>query len=154
MCCSRSWITLGAALAGLAVVAGAFGAHGLDEHFAAKYSEDAARTIAGFEVPASWKYLQDYKTATEYHMYHALGLIAVGLLSRVRSSRSLQTAAWAFLAGIVLFSGSLYVLTIAGPRWLGIPWGLVTPFGGAAFIVGWIALALAAWPTKAANSTM
>lgn len=146
MCCSRAWLTLGAVLAGLAVMLGAFGAHGLDKHFAKKYGETAPKAIGGFEVPASYKYLEDYKTGVTYHMWHALGLIAVGLLSNVRPRRSLQVAGWAFLLGILLFSGSLYVLTIAGPKWMGVTWGLVTPFGGTLFLVGWVALAIAACP--------
>lgn len=148
MCCSRIWLPLGAAFAGLAVVAGAFGAHGLDAHFAEKYAQTPAKSIAGFEAPASWKYLEDYKTGVRYQMWHALGLVAVGLLSLREAKRSLQIAGAAFTAGIVLFCGSLYVLTIAGPHWLGVTWGLVAPFGGAALIVGWITLAAAVWPCR------
>jgi uncharacterized membrane protein YgdD (TMEM256/DUF423 family) len=142
MCCSRSWTTLGAILAALAVVMGAFGAHGVDSYFVEKYAETGAKTIGGFEVPASYKYLEDFNTAARYHMYHALGLIAVGLLSSVRPSKSLQVAGWSFVLGIVLFSGSLYVLTLTGQTWL----GAITPFGGTLMIAGWIALAVATCP--------
>ena len=134
-------------MAGLAITAGAFGAHGLDSYFVKKYggTEPAAmKTIAGFEVPASWKYLEDFKTGARYQMYSAMGLIVVGLLSMRQRSRVLQFAGWSFLLGIVGFSGSLYVLTIAGPKWLGITWGLIAPIGGLLMIIAWVALATAA----------
>ena len=138
----KSWLTIGATLAGLAVVTGAFAAHGIDEFCAKKYQDARTKSIAGLEIPVSWKRLQDVKTAAEYQMYHALGLIAVGLLSQTRKKKSLQTAGWSFLGGIVLFSGSLYVLTLTGQTW----WGAVTPIGGLLFIVGWVALAVGTCP--------
>ncbi len=140
------WIMLGAVFAGLGITLGAFGAHGLDRYFKDKHAETEPKIIAGYQVPASWKYLQDYKTGVEYQMYHAFGLLAVGFLALRKSSRSLEWAGWMFVAGIVLFSGALYVLTIGGPHWLGVTWGLVAPFGGTAMIVGWILLAIAACP--------
>ena len=140
MCCSKNWLTIGAILAGLSVVLGAMAAHVLDPFFAQKYS--GTKTVSGFEVAASWKYLQDFKTAARYQMYHAFGLIAVGLLSRVGTKKSLQVAGWCFVLGIVLFSGSLYVLTLTGQTW----WGAITPIGGFSMIAGWIALAVAACP--------
>lgn len=133
------WIFAGALFAGLAVTAGAFGAHGLDHYFADKYAGLEAKTVAGHSVPASWKYLQDFKTGVRYQMYHALGLLAVGLLSLLQPGRALEWAGWLFVAGILLFSGALYVLTIGGPHWLGVTWGLVAPFGGTAMILGWVA---------------
>lgn len=135
----RFWITLGATLAGLAVAMGAFAAHGLDKVFAEKYAGQT-RIVTGHAVPLAEKFLRDFKTGAEYQMYHALGLIAVGLMAERRASRSAHVAGWCFLLGVLLFSGSLYVLTLTGVT----KWGMVTPFGGVLFLVGWAALALAA----------
>jgi len=140
------WILLGAVLGGVGVGLGAFGAHGLDRYFVEKYASTAPKTIAGHSVPASWKYLQDYKTGVHYHLAHALAMIAVGLVSLQRPSRWLNAAGVLFLLGILLFSGSLYVLTIAGPDWLGVIWGLVAAVGGTMFLLGWAAFAVAACP--------
>ncbi len=138
---SLPWFRIGAVLGGLAVAFGAFAAHGLDDFFARKYSDAAPKTVAGFQVPVSWKYLQDFKTGAEYQMYHSLALLAVGLAAtRATRRRALNLAGWCFLLGIVLFSGSLYVLTLTGDK----HWGLVTPFGGVLFLAGWGALACAA----------
>lgn len=128
-------------LSGFAVAFGAFAAHGLDDYFAKKYRNFPPKTAAGFEVPASWKYLQDFKTGAEYEMYHSLALLAVGLAAgRTTRRRALDLAGWCFLLGIVLFSGSLYALTLTGDKY----WAFVTPFGGVLFLVGWAALAFAA----------
>lgn len=139
----------GAALAGLAVVTGAFAAHGLDKELVKKYQDLPAKTIAGQEFVASYKYLQDFKTAAEYQMYHALGLLAVGLLSLKGRRRSLEVAGWSFLIGILLFSGSLYLLVMTGVFKL----GAVTPFGGVSFIVGWVALLIGARALVPAGSS-
>lgn len=135
------WIRTGAVLAGLAVVCGALAAHGLDDQFARRYAGQT-RLVGGQEVPRAVKHLADFRTAAEYQMYHALGLVAVGLLLRssAGSRRGLTAAAWAFLVGILLFSGSLYLLTLSGQTWL----GAITPLGGTAFIVGWAAFAAGA----------
>ena len=120
---SGSWVRVGAAAAFLAVGVGAFGAHGLKERL------DAIGRTA------------NYQTAFEYHMAHALALVAVGLLAfHVGPSRSRRLAGWSFLVGMVIFSGSLYILALTGLRWL----GAITPIGGVAFLVGWAALAVAA----------
>ena len=112
-----------AAVAGLLGVGfGAFGAHGLRERLSP-------------ELMAVWR------TAVEYQFWHALALLAVGVLMIVRPLPGLSTAAWAFVVGLVLFSGSLYLLALSGQRWLGV----VTPFGGLAFLIGWAALIRAAW---------
>ncbi|MCA9055962.1 MAG: DUF423 domain-containing protein [Planctomycetaceae bacterium] len=133
----RNWILLGAILAGLAVVCGAFAAHGIDAYFVTKYAGES-RTVAGVEVPRAVKYLADFRTAAEYQMYHSLALIAVGLWMSVgRTTRLADAAGWCFFAGIVLFSGSLYLLTLTGQTWL----GAITPLGGTAFVVGWCVLA-------------
>ena len=147
MCCSKSWLTIGAVLAGLAVVLGAFAAHGLDTYFAEKYATASPKTVAGFPVPASWKYLHDFKTGVEYQMYHALGLVAVGVLSLSQPRRALQFAGWSFLLGIVFFSGSLYALALTGET----RFGMVAPIGGVLFIVGWLALAAAVFPCSIAT---
>ncbi|MCC7425040.1 MAG: DUF423 domain-containing protein [Planctomycetaceae bacterium] len=126
-------------MAGLAVVLGAFAAHGLDRYCVEKYPATERATVAGLDVPMSWKRIQDFKTGAEYQMYHALGLIAVGLLGPSGRSRARNFAGVMFLSGIVLFSGSLYGITLTGVKAL----GAIAPIGGTAFIVGWLALAVA-----------
>lgn len=133
----RNWIILGAVLAGLGIVFGAFGAHGLEGRLNDVYG-DATKSIAGLEVPATYKYLRDFNTAAEYHMYHALGLIALGLVARTPPARGDIIAAWCFVLGILLFSGSLYVLVLTGMTKL----GMITPIGGVLMIVGWVSMAL------------
>ena len=144
---SNSWLFLGASLAGLAVAFGAFAAHGLDHYFVEKYAGET-RERAGVTVPAAQKYLDDFKSGARYQMYHALGLLAVGLLSVERTRRSLQVAGWSFLLGILFFSGSLYALTITGQR----GWGMVAPIGGILMMVGWAALAVAVCPCRKNSS--
>jgi uncharacterized membrane protein YgdD (TMEM256/DUF423 family) len=109
-------------LLALAVALGAFGAHGLKSQL-------------------STEMMQTYKTGVEYHFYHALGLLLIGILSVSLPSGLLNWSAILLFAGIILFSGSLYVLTITGIKWL----GAVTPIGGLSFIAGWILLFLAVW---------
>ena len=138
----RTWSMIGALLAGLAVVAGAWAAHGLPKHLAGQYTEAPPYEFAGHEMPLVWKRVQDFATAAEYQMYHALGLIAVGLFARDGKRKSLAIAGWSFLLGILLFSGSLYALSLTGNTKL----GMITPIGGVAFIVGWGALAAAVCP--------
>jgi uncharacterized membrane protein YgdD (TMEM256/DUF423 family) len=128
----QRWIGLGAIFCGLAVATGAFAAHGLDKIFVAKYA-DMTRTVGGQTIPLATKFLNDFKTGAEYQMYHGLALIAVGLIAERRPSSRVAIAAWAFTIGILLFSGSLYVLTLTGVT----KWGAVTPFGGIAFLIGW-----------------
>jgi uncharacterized membrane protein YgdD (TMEM256/DUF423 family) len=118
----RLWLILGAASAFLSVAAGAFGAHALR----ARLAPDL---------------LTIFETGARYHMYHSLGLIAIGLLSQLRPSPLLNGAGWAMTAGIVLFSGSLYALALSGVRVL----GAITPFGGLGFLAGWLLFAVAAW---------
>jgi uncharacterized membrane protein YgdD (TMEM256/DUF423 family) len=111
-------LVLGSLAALLGVAFGAFGAHALR----ARLSPEAL----------GW-----WKTAVDYQMYHALAVIATGLaLLHLRESVLLPWAGGAFLAGIVLFSGSLYVLALTDERWL----GMVTPIGGLAFLAGWALL--------------
>ena len=137
---AKFWLTSGAILAGVGVALGAFGAHGLDRLLKNVYPPEDVRTIAGLTVPATWKYLQDFKTGAEYQLTHSLALLVVGLLARDGSRRSLTIAGWSFLLGIVLFSGSLYVLAMTGVKDL----GAITPLGGVLFLVGWSSLAIAA----------
>ncbi len=129
----RVCLMLGAVLAGLSVGAGAFAAHGLDGYFKDKYTQSEPREVAGVKIPAAQKYLQDFKTGAEYQMYHALALMLVGLLVQSSRSAAWPVAGWCFLLGILLFSGSLYVLTLTGQRWL----GAIVPIGGVLFLVGW-----------------
>lgn len=117
----RLFFGLGAASAFLSVAAGAFGAHALR----ARLSPDL---LAAFE------------TGARYQMYHALGLLAVAWAVARWPGAAAQWAGWLFVAGTLLFSGSLYVLALTGIRWL----GAITPLGGVAFLAGWICLALAA----------
>lgn len=134
----RNWLATGAILAGLAVAAGAFAAHGFDGYFAEKYAGQV-RPVAGQQVPAAAKYLADFKTGAAYQMYHALGILIVGMLARQHNTRALRAAGWCFLLGIVGFSGSLYILTLSGQRM----WGMVAPIGGSLMIAGWFLLAYA-----------
>jgi uncharacterized membrane protein YgdD (TMEM256/DUF423 family) len=119
---ARLFIALGAAAMALGVALGAFGAHVLD----ARLAPGLARA---------------FRTGVEYQMVHALGLLAVGAIAlHGRPSRPLVWAGALMVAGIALFSGSLYALALTDARWL----GRVTPFGGVAFIAAWIVLAYAA----------
>jgi uncharacterized membrane protein YgdD (TMEM256/DUF423 family) len=86
--------------------------------------------------------LTTFEIGVRYQMYHALALLAVAIaLVRLSAVRLLLISGWLFLGGTVLFSGSLYLLTLTGERWF----GAITPLGGLALIIGWICLALAAW---------
>jgi uncharacterized membrane protein YgdD (TMEM256/DUF423 family) len=131
------WLVVGSILGGLAVGLGAFAAHGLDKVFVEKYAGQT-RVVAGETVPLSKKFLDDFKTGAEYQMYHSLALLAVGLIAQRRRAWRLSAAGVSFTLGIVLFSGSLYVLTLTGVT----KWGMVTPLGGVAFLVGWLLLAI------------
>ena len=111
------WIRTAALLGAIGVGLGAFGAHGL---------EDSLTT----------RQLEVWTTAVDYHLIHAVALLAVALYGRA-VDRGITWPAAAFATGIALFSGSLYVLALDGPRWL----GPVTPIGGVAFLVGWIGVA-------------
>jgi uncharacterized membrane protein YgdD (TMEM256/DUF423 family) len=148
----RLCLLLSALLGMLAVVLGAFGAHGLtnntgDGFLEKKYADMEPKMIAGQLVPASYKYLQDFKTSVDYHLAHALALGLTGALMLRQRSRWLSAAAYGFLGGIIFFCGSLYLLVIAGPKWLGVPWGAIAPIGGILMILGWLFLAIGAWST-------
>lgn len=112
----------------LAVVLGAFGAHALRDHFANLPDGEARRRL--------------WETASHYHLMHALAIGVAGYLaSKNTAAPAACVAGMCFLAGILLFSGSLYAMAITGVRGL----GAITPFGGLAFIAGWTAVAIAAW---------
>lgn len=117
----NGWIAVGTVNAALSVAAGAFGAHALK-----------ARLPVDLQVI--------FETGARYHMYHALGLVLLGLFLQNRAVPLGNAAGWSLLIGIVLFSGSLYALSLSGVRAL----GAITPFGGVAFIVGWALFAAAA----------
>ena len=118
----RLFFTLGAISAFIAVALGAFAAHGLK----ARLSPDM---LATFEVGA------------RYQMYHALALLAVAWACTRWPGAAVNASGWLFVAGTVLFCGSLYALGLSGARWL----GAITPFGGAAFLAGWLCLAWGAY---------
>lgn len=140
------WITLGAVFVGLAVGFGAFAAHGLADQFAKQYAVAEPRKVAGVEIPAALKYLEDFKTGAEYQMYHALGIIWCLEPPRIDTgkNRMLTMAGWSFLVGILIFSGFLYLLTLTGQRWM----GAIVPIGGVAFLVGWGCFAAGACPCR------
>ena len=117
---AKLFLSIGSISGALAVMLGAFGAHGLKD----KLSEEM---------------LKVWQTGVEYHFYHTFALLAVGLLALKFQSGFLNASGWSFLAGTVIFSGSLYALSLSGVKIL----GAITPIGGLMFIVGWILLAVA-----------
>jgi len=119
---ARRTLAVAGALIALATALGAFGAHALKAHL----TQDK---------------LLVYETAVRYHFLHALGLLAIGVLLRSIDGELLRWSATLLLIGIVLFSGSLYLLTFGAPRFL----GLITPIGGLALIAGWILFATTMW---------
>lgn len=137
----NSWIGCGAVLAGLAVALGAFGAHGLEGRLQARYQSSPNVDAERQDADLLARSLKNYQTAAQYQMYHALGLLAVGLAARPGRSGWLCVAGWSFLIGVILFCGCLYAMVFGAPKAL----GAVVPIGGVAFIIGWVALAIAAW---------
>jgi len=116
--------TFGALSAAVAVALGAFGAHALRSRLEPRD-------------------LEIFETAVRYQMYHALALLAAGWVL-ARGGAGASAAAWGFVAGTVIFCGSLYLMVATGQRWL----GAVTPLGGVALILGWLFLASAAWRSE------
>ena len=117
---AKFYLLLGSINALLVVLIGAFGAHGLKARL-------TAENMAIFQ------------TGVQYHFYHAVGLILVGLIATQLSSPPyLRWSAWLMMMGIILFSGSLYALSITNIRWL----GMITPVGGVAFILAWLMLTI------------
>jgi uncharacterized membrane protein YgdD (TMEM256/DUF423 family) len=120
---AKLFITLAALSGMLAVVLGAFGAHALKARL-----DDYALGV--------------FETAVQYHFYHSFALLAVGLIAMSQPQITLlKTSGWLFIIGMPIFSGSLYLLSITGVKWL----GAITPLGGLCFIAGWACLAAAAW---------
>ncbi len=120
---AKYFLTTGTALMALAVAFGAFGAHVVQEML----------TPDRFDV---------YQTAVQYHFYHALGLMILGAVSmRMKESGWLKWSGYSLVSGILIFSGSLYLLTLTDTGWL----GMITPIGGIAFILGWCFFAIGIW---------
>ena len=120
------WMVIGAVMLALAVILGAFGAHGLK----------AMLTASQMAV---------YQTAVQYHFYHGVGVILVGLIMyMVADLRAIEWVARCLFMGVILFSGSLYGLTLTEIRWLGV----ITPLGGVLFIVGWLILAVSLYQKR------
>lgn len=119
---AKVYLILGSANAMLAVILGAFAAHGLKDRL-------SVQSLAIFD------------TAVQYHFYHALGLIIVGLIATQIASSGVRYSAWLMLGGMVLFSGSLYILALTGIRQL----GMITPLGGLCFIAAWLTLMISIW---------
>ncbi|MBE0501086.1 MAG: DUF423 domain-containing protein [Desulfuromonadales bacterium] len=119
----KLFIILGSLNAFIGVGLGAFGAHGL-------------KTKVTSQMLAVWE------TAVQYHLIHALGLLLIAIFCQlIPDSFLLRTSGWLLQIGIVLFSGSLYLLVLTGTK----PIGIITPIGGIAFLVGWLLLAVTAW---------
>lgn len=122
---AKLFLLLGSANAALAVMLGAFGAHALK---------------ARLDVSL----LKAYHTGVEYHFYHALGLILVGIIAmNLPANIWLKSSGWSMFVGIILFSGSLYLMSIFNLRWL----GMVTPIGGLLFILAWVSLCISVLKT-------
>jgi uncharacterized membrane protein YgdD (TMEM256/DUF423 family) len=119
----KLFLITGSIAMAMAVGLGAFGAHGL-------------KNMLTDEM------LDIFETGVRYHFYHAIGLLLIGFLAQqLPSSSLLQWSGWLMTGGILVFSGSLYILATTGIRWL----GAITPLGGLCFIASWILLALAIW---------
>lgn len=117
----KLFVSLGSINALIAVALGAFGAHALESRLSSEM-------------------LSIYETGVQYHFYHALGLLAVGMIAtQLPDSGLVKWSGWLMFIGIVIFSGSLYILSVSGIKWL----GAITPIGGTAFIVAWLLLAIA-----------
>ena len=118
----KNILTIAGISGALAVGLGAFGAHGLEP------------------ILIQNGRLDTFETAVSYHFYHTLGLLGLGILALIKPEwKGLSLAAWGMFLGILIFSGSLYILSLTGITWL----GAITPIGGVGFILGWLALAYA-----------
>ncbi len=124
------WIVLGALLGLSAVAFGAFGAHGLESKLSEGSLDQAAQT----------KLLDNWAVGSRYQMYHALALLALGIVAGRRPTRTLHTAGILFCVGVLVFSGGLYVYVLTGVR----AWAMIVPVGGVAMMAGWLALAIGA----------
>ncbi|HAI12305.1 MAG TPA: DUF423 domain-containing protein [Phycisphaerales bacterium] len=122
---TRKLLILSALFGMLGVILGAFGAHGLKDQI-------------------SESMMANYQTGVQYHMIHALALLGTALASARLRQNTVVLAGWFFVAGIIIFSGSLYIMALTGMKWL----GAITPIGGVALIVGWLLLLIGAWAWK------
>ena len=114
-----NFLVIGAISGCLVVILGAFGAHGLKDIL-----DEYGKSI--------------YEKAVLYHMFHTMAILVLGLIEKIQPEMQLSLAGWAFLIGIILFSGSLYILAVTGFKWM----GMITPIGGVFFIIGWVLLLL------------
>ncbi len=114
-----NFLVIGAISGFLVVILGAFGAHGLKDIL-----DEYGKSI--------------YEKAVLYHMFHTMAILVLGLIEKIQPEMQLSLAGWAFLIGIILFSGSLYILAVTGFKWM----GMITPIGGVMFIIGWVMLLL------------
>ena len=114
-----NFLVIGAISGFLVVILGAFGAHGLKDIL-----DEYGKSI--------------YEKAVLYHMFHTMVLLVLGLIEKIQPELQLSLAGWVFIFGIILFSGSLYVLAVTGIKSL----GMITPIGGVFFIIGWVSLFL------------
>lgn len=126
---ARKLLILAALFGMLGVTLGAFGAHGLKGHI-------------------SEHMLANWHTAVFYHMIHALALLGTALASARLRQNTVVLAGWFFVTGILIFSGSLYIMALTGMKWL----GAITPIGGVSLIVGWLLLLVGAWAWKPEQS--
>lgn len=121
----KLFLIIGALSGALSVLLGAFGAHSLRDRLTAQL-------------------LDTFETGVRYEIYHAFAILVVAFALTRWSSPLIPIAGWLFLAGTLLFSGSLYLLALTGTRWL----GAITPLGGVAFIAGWVLLAVGVWQSQ------
>jgi len=134
---SKYWIITGAFSAAAAVALGAIGAHGLEGWL--------EKT---FEPAVAAERMENWQTAADYHRFHAIGIIFVGLLLQRGASKSIQAAGWLMLLGTLLFSGLLYVYSVAPAKWM----GPIFPLGGFSFIGAWLLLGVGAFRQHAGTS--
>jgi len=129
---SRRWIAVGAILASIGVGLGAFGSHVLKD----------ALTNLGYSGDDLVRRMAIWETAVRYQLLHSIAIVITGLALQHRDTRAWRFAPWAFLVGIILFSGTLKVLTFVVPQWNKL--GAIVPIGGVSMIVGWLAIAICA----------
>jgi len=120
---SKIFLVVGAVIGAVSVMIGAFGAHGLKSFL---------ESMGRFDT---------FETAVKYQFYHTFALIFIGIIMQKGSNQNFAISGWLFLAGIILFSGSLYLLCFTHSRWI----GAITPFGGLALIGGWLFMAWGLW---------
>ncbi len=141
----QRFLLIGAILGLLGVLGGTFGAHGLRPSLASIEKATASERLELLEKKQ--ELAERWEVAVRYQMYHAAALLALGL-SALKATKLVNAAGWCFIVGVVIFSGTLYALTLTGQRWL----GAITPIGGVCIIVGWVLLAIAATKRDAASA--